>query len=170
MRRIYDKHLKEFLQAWLPNGRFSTKVEDHLQITDSDVLIAIRSSERDKSKSGHESARMIARREHFRLIYEMNPADQEVNPRSVDLVENALNEKFGAHQLRRDTYIPEVEGVDFPIYTRDGRVLSSLSMSKTLQRVPDFAVDCLYVHPQIRDEAENWLAKHRERVILGATN
>lgn len=165
VRRIYDKHLKEFLQEWLPDGRFSTKVEDHLQVTDSDVLTAIRNCDRDDAGRGHASARRIARREHFRLVYEMNPADQEVNPNSVDLLEKTLNEKFGGDQIRRDTYIPEVEGVDFPIYTRDGRIFSSLSMSKTLQRVPDFAVDCLYVHPQIRNEAESWLAEHRDRII-----
>lgn len=167
VRRIYDKHLKEFLQAWLPDGRLSTRVEDHLRVTDSDVLSAIRSCDGDEAKSGHDYARRIARREHFRLVYEMNPADQEVNPNSVDLVEKALNEKFGADHVRRDTYIPEVEGVDFPIYTRDGRILSSLSMSKTLQRVPDFAVDCLYVDPQIRNEAESWLAERRDQIISG---
>ena len=165
VRRIYDKHLKEFLQEWLAGGRFSTRLEDHLHTTDSDVLSAIRSCDRDDAKPGHASARRIARRDHFRLVYEMNPADQELNPNSVDLVNKALEEKFGADQVRRDTYIPEVEGVDFPIYTRDGRILSSLSMSKTLQRVPDFALDCLYVHPQIRNEAETWLAEQREQII-----
>lgn len=165
VRRIYDKHLKEFLQEWLENGRFSPNLDAHLRVTDSDVLTAIRSGDRDEGAPGHASARRIARREHFRLIYEMNPADQGLNPNSVDLVEKALNEKFGAENVRRDTYIPEVEGIDFPIYTRDGRILSSLSMSKTLQRVPDFAVDCLYVNPQLRNEAETWLAAHRHNIM-----
>jgi uncharacterized protein len=46
VRRIYDKHLKEFLQEWLPGGKFSTKLEDHLKMSDSDVLTAIRTAER----------------------------------------------------------------------------------------------------------------------------
>jgi HD superfamily phosphohydrolase len=168
VRRIYDKHLKEFLQEWLDGGRFSTSVEAHLRTTDSDVLTAIRTCDRDEGMPGHGSARRIARREHFRLVYEMNPADQEVNPNSVDAVEKELEAKFGADNVRRDTYIPDVEGIDFPIYTRDGRILSSLSMSKTLQRVPDFAVDCLYVHPQVRSEAESWLAQRRQEIISTA--
>lgn len=129
------------------SGRFSTKLEDHLQMTGSDILAAIRGSGREEGKPRLASARRIARREHFRLIYEMNPADQEINPNSVDLVEIALHGKFGADHVRRDAYILEIERIDFPIYTRDGRILSSLSMSKTLQRVPDFAIDCLYVNP-----------------------
>lgn len=168
VRRIYDKHLKEFLQEWLPDRRFSTELEEHLRITDSDVLTAIRNADRDQAKPEHTSARRIARREHFRLVYEMNPADQETNPNSVDLIEGALNEKFGVENVRRDTYIPEVERIDFPIYSRDGRILSSLSMSKTLQRVPDFAVDCLYVSPDVRKEAENWVAEHRQKIISAA--
>jgi len=170
VRRIYDKHLKEFLHEWLPERRFSTKVEEHLRVTDSDVLSAVRRCDTDVATPGHAAARRIARREHFRLVYEMNPADQEVNPNSVDLMEIALNEQFGADRVRRDTYIPEVEGVDFPVYTRDGRILSSLSMSSTLQRVPGFAVDCLYIHPHIRMEAEGWLTENRDQIILGKGN
>jgi hypothetical protein len=123
--------------------RFGINVDDHLKTTDSEVLTAIRNCDRELAARAHASARRIARREHFRLVYEMNPADQASNPRSVDVVKTALDKKYGANQIRRDTYIPEAEGIEFPVYTRDGRILSSLSMSETLRGVPDFAVDCV---------------------------
>ena len=37
VRRIYDIHLKDFLKKWLPNGMFTTSIEDILQITDNEV-------------------------------------------------------------------------------------------------------------------------------------
>jgi len=31
VRRIYDAHLKQFLKAWLPGGKFSVDVTEHLK-------------------------------------------------------------------------------------------------------------------------------------------
>ena len=36
-RRIYDIHLMEFLKEWLPERRFSTEVEQHVNMTDNGV-------------------------------------------------------------------------------------------------------------------------------------
>ena len=35
---------------------------------------------------------------------------------------------------------------------------------------PHFAVDCLCVIPHIRNEAENWVAEHRQQIISTAGN
>ena len=37
VRRIYDIHLKDFLAADLPSGKFPTDLESHLQNTDNEV-------------------------------------------------------------------------------------------------------------------------------------
>ncbi len=42
IRRVYDIHLKDFLIEWLPGGKFSTKLNKHLNMSDVEVLSAIR--------------------------------------------------------------------------------------------------------------------------------
>ena len=76
VRRIYDIHLKDFLKDWLPNGHFSTDLGKHLGLTDNEVLTAIRQISETPGVPGHDSARRIACREHFRPVYERNPIDR----------------------------------------------------------------------------------------------
>lgn len=104
VRRIYDVHLKDFLLEWLPGGRFSTNVDVHMSMTDTEVLSAIRIASRETGLPGHGAARRISRREHFKPVYERNPIDQQKNPNSVELVERALIAQFGKDNIRRDHY------------------------------------------------------------------
>jgi uncharacterized protein len=46
-RLVYDQHLKDFLTAWLHQGKFSTDVEAHLRLTDNEILTAIAEAARD---------------------------------------------------------------------------------------------------------------------------
>ena len=41
VRRIYDIHLKSFLKEWFRGGFFSTNLDDHLNLTDNEVMAAI---------------------------------------------------------------------------------------------------------------------------------
>ena len=80
VRRIYDIHLKDFLKAWLPGGRFPTDVPSLLKMTDNEVSAALLRAARDKTHPGHAPARRIVRREHFQLLYQRNPDDLARNP------------------------------------------------------------------------------------------
>ncbi|MDD3621547.1 MAG: HD domain-containing protein [Methanofollis sp.] len=82
IRRIYDLHLKEFLQAWLEGGYFPTEIEDHLGLTDNEVMAAIWKASRDPALPGHEAAERIVRRTHYRVLYTRNPNDVLVNYRA----------------------------------------------------------------------------------------
>ncbi len=165
VRRIYDIHLRDFLKEWLPEGRFSTRLEDHIRTTDSEVMAAIRQAAQDPSARGHDSAHRIVARKHFRLLYQRNPRDQERNTDSVRCVYEAARTKFGEASLRRDPYRQESAPLQFPVLGRDGRIQSSLAMSETLKKVPTFAVDSVYVDPDRREEARKWLEANRDRII-----
>ncbi len=165
VRRIYDRHLKEFLQAWLPQGKFSISTTDHLRMTDSEVLSALRTSAGDSSFPGYESARRICERDHYRFLYQRNTADQEISLESVDQIERALKAQFSPNDFRRDTYLPKSQTASFPVYTREGTVENSLSMSDTLRSVPTFTVDYVFVAPRVRDEAKRWLESNRKAKI-----
>ncbi len=165
VRRIYDIHLKDFLKDWLPNGHFSTSLGIHLGLTDNEVLTAIRQISETPGVPGHDSARRISCREHFRPVYERNPIDQQRNPESVERVENALKAKFNTASFRRDRYAQKSRGMSFPVFSRDGRIQNSLALSETLQKVPVFAVDLIFVAPEIREVARQWVEENRATII-----
>jgi HD superfamily phosphohydrolase len=52
VRRIYNIHLKDFLQSWLPGGRFPTDLRQHLQITDNEATAAMRCDSPGVSDTG----------------------------------------------------------------------------------------------------------------------
>jgi len=66
IRRIYDLHLKEFLEEWLKGGRFSIQLEDHLRMTDNEVMSAIYQASANPEATAHKPALRITERQHFR--------------------------------------------------------------------------------------------------------
>lgn len=165
VRRIYDIHLMDFLEAWLPDGKFSTDAEDLLRITDNEVTSELLAAARDASHPGHVHAKRIAERKHFRLLYKRNPEDQKMNRRSNQWIFNAACDRFGDTEVRYDSYLQESNGLDFPVLARDNRIMSSLSLSDTLTRVPIVAIDYVFVSLECRKKAEIWLKDNRKEII-----
>ncbi len=165
IRRICDIHLCDFLAHWLSGGKFSTELESHLAITDNEVTTALISAAFDSLKPGHEAARRIIRREHFRVMYERNPADLAVNPESASAIFSAAEKHFGAESVRADKYTQRGGSYDFPVLQRDGDSVSSLALSETLKAIPIFAIDYVFVEPEKRREAEKWLETNHDAII-----
>jgi HD superfamily phosphohydrolase len=165
IRRVYDIHLKNFLQKWLPGGTFSTRLEDHLNLTDNEVMAAILTAARDAHSPGHDEASRLVDREHYRTFYQRNPDDVAINPESAKAIFEAACGQFGDTFVHWDSYKEKNRGLDFPVLARDGRIVSSLSLSDTLKNVPVVAVDFVFIAPHLRTEAERWLREHREEII-----
>lgn len=165
VRRIYDIHLKDFLKSWLPGGMFSTSTEDLLEITDNEVASELSEAVRDEEHPGHDPARRIARREHFRLLYQRTREDLETNREAGKAVFEEACKQFGESEVRHDCYIQKGEGHNFPVLARDGRIFSSLTKSETLEKVPLVAVDYVYISPKCRKRAEKWRDKNLTRII-----
>lgn len=161
IRRIYDIHLKDFLQCWLPRKKFSTEVEYHLQMTDNEVTAGLLKAARD----GCEEAERIIRRNHFKVVYERSPTDVAINPEAGNAIFQALQGEFEADLLRRDRYRQEGGAPNFPVRRRDDSIDSSLTMSSVLQRVPVVATDYVFADRAIADKAAAWVQKNRQRVI-----
>jgi hypothetical protein len=83
-------------------------------------------------------------------------------------VYDSLVKKFEPDNVRRDVYAQKGGSYDFPVYTKDRAIDSSLALSRTLAQVPTFSVDRVYVSLAVRDEAERWLAANRDKIITGA--
>jgi HD superfamily phosphohydrolase len=78
VRAIYDLHLIDFLKEWLEGGRFKAEAEDHLRMTDNEVLAAMVLASVDENAPGHRPASLIMNRRHFKLVYERTRPDAEV--------------------------------------------------------------------------------------------
>lgn len=165
VRRIYDIHLRDFLATWLPGGRFPTNSNDHLRMTDNEVTVGFREAAANHTHPGHDPARRITGREHFRVLYERYPQDIKANPDAALAVFEAAAERFGAENVRHDRYRQPGGAPDFPVLTRDGRIASSLSISETLRMVPPIAIDYVFIVPEKRQAAVGWLREHREKII-----
>jgi HD superfamily phosphohydrolase len=169
VRRIYDIHLKDFLSEWLPNSMFSTNLEGHLAMTDNEVMSAILTAAPKADAPGHGAADTIVHRKHFRVLYARNPQDISRNPSAVSAVYRAARAKFGTEHVRIDD--PPVKGSvapDFPVLMRDGRVASSLQVSQVLNNLPGTAFGYVFIDPEHKSEATNWLDRERDKVIQEA--
>lgn len=166
-RRIYDIHLMEFLKEWLPDGYFPTDVKEHISITDNEVTAGMWTATGDPTDKTHALAKRIVSREHFRQVYEPSSTDQSSALEPAKNMFDALVAKFGADNVRRDTYAQKGASYDFPVYTKAGEIDRSLALSRTLSQVPTFSVDRVYVSVAARDEAERWVAKKRDEILAG---
>ena len=90
VRRIYDIHLRDFLRAWLPEGCFLLTKTNSLRITDNEVTAAIWEAADAAGARGHDPARRIVCRDHFRVVYARNPGDIQKNRQAVQLVYRPL--------------------------------------------------------------------------------
>ena len=167
VRRIYDIHLKDFLLEWIQGGKLPTTTEEHLSITDNEVISALRAASADPTIPGHKHAEMIINRKHFKVLYELNPNDFKVNSDAAVLIAEATEKKFGRDKTRFDSYTEKRELMDFPVLLRDGSVVSSLSLSQALGKLPIVTIDYVFIDPDpdIRDHAEKWLKKNKTDII-----
>lgn len=164
-RRIYDIHLKEFLKAWLPGGRFSTNLEDHLNLTDNEVTAGFLAAARDPNSPGHDPARRIVQREHFKRLYQRNPDDVAVNPDAAKAIYNAARIRFNEADVYYDRYKEKGRSLDFPVGNYDGRTVSCVSLSETMNIVPVVAVDYVFIRPDLLEDADRWLKVSRPTII-----
>jgi uncharacterized protein len=165
VRRIYDIHLKSFLKEWLPNGFFSTDFDDHLNLTDNEVMSAVLKAARDDTLPGHDPARRIVQREHFRTLYQRNPSDIATNLDAAKSIAVSAACRFDDSNVHYDGYREKNRPLDFPILMGDDRIVSCLEVSDTLKNVPIVTVDYVFIAPHLRDDAAKWLQKERRTII-----
>ncbi|NLO75993.1 MAG: HD domain-containing protein [Clostridia bacterium] len=165
IRRIYDIHLKDFLSKWLQNGKFSTNINNILDMTDNEVLVAIKEAAKDNTSPGHDPARRLLKREHFKLLYQRAPNDLKKNANANEVIFNAIKERYGEENVRRDSYAKNSTAYDFPVLCNDNRICSSYERSQNLQTIPVPSFDYIFIKPELIPEADDWLKKNRAELL-----
>lgn len=165
VRLMYDAHLQDFLNEWLPDGKFSTDLDKHLELTDLEVLAAIRKAALDSEANGHLHACRIMDRRHFRRLYERDPNDLGITMEPVAAIHAAAAERYGIGAVKRGKAGKSGGDVDFPVKPVEGAVGSSAMWSPTLQSLPLIAVDGVYIDPDHVEAASSWLAKEKNAIL-----
>lgn len=171
VRLIYDRHLLDFLGAWLSRdnligeGTFSTMIEDHLRMTDDEVNAAMRAACLDSKAPGHRSASCIMKHCHYRVLYQRNPQHAKVNSAPGLAIEKAAVQEFGTEAVRYSK--PPVKGVavDFPVCDRDGGIQPAVSVSETLSKLRPTSTDYVFIDPEIETKAKARLKKNADRIV-----
>jgi hypothetical protein len=146
-RLIYDQHLKDLLEAWLPGGHFPTNVTGHLKYTDAEVTVAMRAAARDPAAPGHDPARRIVDRDHFRVVYQRLPADGSFE---VNALYEAAQIEYGEDNIRYGGS-PRRGDANFPVRNRDGSVVPVTSLSPVLAELPVSRNEYVFAAPNLRD-------------------
>lgn len=166
VRRIYDIHLRDFLKAWLPKGKFSTDIAAHLRMTDNEVTSGLLTASRSTRSVGHDPAHRIVNRDHFRKVYERNPLDVQENSEAATEIFKAAEREFGSENLRFDQYPAKGTGHDFPVLLSDNRIVTSGAASTVLLKLPPIATEFIFVKPEKKEKVTAWLEVNRKSIIM----
>lgn len=169
IRRVYDIHLKDFLAADLPGGKFKTDLESHLEMTDNEVNGRILIAARDTVAQGHDAASRMVRHHHFKVLYQRHPDDVRINPEAGRAIFEAARARFSDRNVRHDSYTQKREPVLFPVHCKDGSVVTADKLSEVLQHLPMVVVDFVFIEPDLLKEATAWLQASREQIIQAPT-
>lgn len=163
-RVAYDLHLVDFLKAHLEDGLFPRERDAYLSFTDSEVLAALRQAVSDKGAHGHDAARRIANREHFRLVHSVTVDEAGTYPLAGEAIEKELQREFDPHLVKHQKYGKPKE-MSLPVLKENGEVVPIERLSMIFQQTPIPRYSYVYVAPEIRDDATKWLKSNRLRIL-----
>lgn len=174
IRLIYDRHLQDFLCAWLADGTlpgegvFSVDLNDHLRMTDNEVNSAMRTAAADPQCAGHEPARRIMTHNHYKVLYSRNPEDAKANSDPGAAIAKAAEQEFGSEAVRYSH--PKLKNVakDFPVQARDNRIEPAIAISELLSNLKPASIDYVFVRPDLEPKAKKWLNEHRADILTAA--
>ena len=138
-------------------------MDEHLSLTDNEIISALRSASFNSHAKGHKHAKRIIDRTHFKLLDQRNPSDTNIN--SMELIYDAARQEFGNENVRRDDYPPKGEPLDFSVLMRNGEIVSSLSLSKSLKNLPIAMFDYVFIELSLLTQARTWLKNNKQDII-----
>ena len=170
VRVAYDLHLKEFLEDWLPEGQFPQEWDGLKALTDNQVLSGITDAAQDESAPGHDAARRIVSREHYRRVYTLIPDDTKRYENPVAAIENACSERYGDNKVRQYTYRQPNPVTEFPVVDSVDQIESSISVSIPLSQIPVVDVGYVLIDPDVAGKARDWIRSNKDSILSCATN
>lgn len=181
-RLSYDISLGEFLRKSLDAGQFPTDVDRFLAWSDERVTMAIREAARDGQHAGHEAAKRIVDRNHFRRVYNVTKEEDLQYARVIadrddyeDLAKMGLAGKAIADALAkryedrlvRHRFHDAPKRVSMPVLQGTGKVVAAESISDVFQTTPSPRYNSVFVDDSVQSQAKKWLEKSVPRILEG---
>jgi HD superfamily phosphohydrolase len=168
-RRVYDVHLADFLVSWLKHGQFSTRLRDHLAMSDARVLDAVYAAARSTAASKIESRalaeRITSRDRRFALLYERKAGDVRQNADAAEIIARAASERFGSSMVRFDAGGKSSAPAPFPVRERDGSIVASEDASDLVSKIPASRYEFVFVDPDTLSDARGWLEAEKANLM-----
>jgi len=150
-RRIYDRHLVDFLSEALPNGRFPADLGGYLGYTDDWVHVAIMMASRSGGRQAELAGRLLGRN-HFRMVVEVSGKDkvfftqlaQHMTDRFGDLIRTDEAEKQAQSIEPERIYVVEDNGNPHDILEVSELILSLKPMWRAR----------IYARADVQDEVQ----------------
>src|SRR5262249_33100772 len=133
-------------------------------------LAQIRKAATTPKASGHEPARRILERDHFKLVYDRIPSEAALNAEAGKAIASALGEHYGSENVLQYAGGGGGGNVEFPGLRFDGTVESSLELSQTLKNLPPTKTDRVWIRPDLVSKARTWLTEERRKQIIQAAS
>jgi HD superfamily phosphohydrolase len=168
VRRVYDLHLKDFLQAWLKGNRFPADWEELMAHTDHGVLAVLWEAAAQPDHELCSLAERLMSRRHFRTVYELLATHKQRRPAVFEELLSFTRRELGEDNVRYDTYGPKSETNDFLVLTEDGSVVSSLQVSDVIARIPPIEIGLIFVPPGLKDQAKRRIDAHLLALLADA--
>lgn len=130
-------------------------------MNDNTVSVAIEEAAADSARGGHDPARRIVKRQHFKKLYQPTRADYRVNLEAGQAIGAAAKEAFGDEAVRHSFYPAKGGAVDFPVLVDDA-VEAASSLLEVVTKVLPTKFDAVYVSPERHEEAKRWLAERKD--------
>jgi uncharacterized protein len=159
VRVAYDIHLVDFLKAYLPDGKFSVGIEDHLSMTDNEIWVAIRQACSKPGNPAYEPARRIFERDHFKVLYTRTASDLAIWGEPGKAVSEWASHEYGVDAVRHRKPTKSGGSIEFPVLEAGGTVASSLAISEMMRNLPPNASDLVFIRPDLREDAIRKLNK-----------
>ncbi|MGE4504345.1 MAG: HD domain-containing protein [Desulfovibrionaceae bacterium] len=167
VRRIYDIHLREFMELIYPEG-LPVEHEEFLNLTDNEILVELRLAADDPGRVGHEPARRLMKRGHYKKVYQLTNDDRQKCDAPLKALQEALIERYGSDNVRIDDYGKKTQlAEDFPVWV-DDRSVYVRNESQLLRDFPPVSTDYLFVEPELFEKARDWVDANREAVFKRA--
>lgn len=153
VRRIYDRHLLDFLSAYLQDGHFPAQLDEYMQLTDDTVGAAIAKA---AAGGGHlaDLALRLRHRNHYRRVKEITRQAKLKDPEILENLSHHLHDRF--HDLMRTDEVGKeahtLEGGQLYIDRDDDTPEDILLMSELLGSLKAVWFGRIYARDDVGEE------------------
>lgn len=172
IRRIYDIHLKEFMNEYYKDG-YPVSYDEFLSISDCNILDVLHKSLNNSQDAYYIYGKRLLKRNHFKCIYHQTAMDVQFLSERGDMVAPSaligkkLSDYLGDENIRVDTGMKRHKRVDFPVVLEEtsGRVLMASQEMPTINSIPNIEAGYVFVHPEFKEKALDFINKNKNTLF-----